>query len=86
MEYRSADEEGDRDEGEITVYPLPARIPLPESPTKGRSLSPSPAPCFGGGEAARTTTLNARPLTPPPDDANESEATDQKTPTQMNCK
>jgi hypothetical protein len=86
MEYRSAEEDGDRDEGEITVYPLPARIPLPESPTKGRSLSPSPAPCFGGGEAARTTTVNARPLTPPPDDANESEATDQKTPTQMNCK
>lgn len=86
MEYRSVDEDGDRDEGEITVYPLPARIPLPESPTKGRSLSPSPAPCFGGGEATRTTAVNARPLTPPPDDANESEATDQKTPTQMNCK
>jgi hypothetical protein len=30
--------------------------------------------------------VDARPLTPPPDDANESEATDQKTPTQMNCK
>ena len=86
IEYRSADEDGDRDEGEITVYPLPARIPLPESPTKGRSLSPSPAPCFGGGEAAHSTAVNARPLTPPPDDANESEATDQKTPTQMNCK
>jgi hypothetical protein len=86
IEYRSADEEGDRDEGEITVYPLPARIPLPESPTKGRSLSPSPAPCFGGGEAAHSKAVNARPLTPPLDDANESEATDQKTPTQMNCK
>ena len=71
IEYRSADEDGQHDEGEITVYPLPARIPLPESPTKGRSLSPSPAPChFGGGEAAHSTAVNARPLTPPPDDAN----------------
>lgn len=86
MEYRSLDEDEDRDEGEITVYPLPSRIPLPESPIKGRSVSPEPDPCFGGGEAVRMQAVNARPLTPPPHDAVESEATDQKTPTQMNCK
>ena len=89
LEYRSADEDADREdgEGEITVYPLPSRIPLPESPTKGRSPSPSPVPYFGGGETAvRTPAVNARPSTPSRNDANESEAPDQKTPTQMNCK
>lgn len=89
LEYRSADDdEGDRDEGEVTLYPLPARIPLPESPTKGRSLSPSPAPMFGGGEAVRAAPVNARPSTPPPphDEAQEAETSDQRTPTQMNCK
>lgn len=84
--YRSADDEGDGDEGEVTVYPLPARIPLPESPTKGRSPSPSPTPFFGGGEAVRASTaVNERPSTPPRQGV-ESEAPDQKTPTQMNCK
>jgi hypothetical protein len=92
LEYRSADEDADREEGEgeITVYPLPSRIPLPESPTKGRSPSPSPVPYFGGGEATapavRAPAVNARPSTPSQHDANESEAPDQKTPTQMNCK
>ena len=92
LEYRSADEEADREEGEgeITVYPLPSRIPLPESPTKGRSPSPSPVPYFGGGEstapAVRTPAVNQRPSTPSQHDANESEAPDQKTPTQVNCK
>jgi len=97
LEYRSADEDAEREaereegEGEITVYPLPSRIPLPESPTKGRSLSPSPVPYFGGGEATapavrRTPEVNPRPSTPSQHDATESEAPDQKTPTQVNCK
>lgn len=86
LEYRSADDEADHDEGEITVYPLPARIPLPESPTKGRSPSPGPAPMFGGGEPAQPTAMNARPSTPSRKGADESESPDEKTPTQMNCK
>jgi hypothetical protein len=94
LEYQSAEEDADREEeegdGEITVYPLPSRVPLPESPTKGRSLSPSPVPYFGGGEATapavRTPAVNPRPSTPSQHDATESEAPDQKTPTQVNCK
>lgn len=47
-QYQDA-EDGDG-EGEVTAaYHLPARIPLPESPTKGRSVSPSPEPRFDGG-------------------------------------
>ncbi|KAL1588766.1 hypothetical protein WHR41_02572 [Cladosporium halotolerans] len=46
--------------------------------------SPSPTPFFGGGEAVRASTaVNERPSTPPRQGV-ESEAPDQKTPTQMN--
>jgi hypothetical protein len=91
---RAAAEKGAWNTGarmKITVYPLPSRVPLPESPTKGRSLSPSPVPYFGGGEATapavrRTPEVNPRPSTPSQHDATESEAPDQKTPTQVNCK
>lgn len=84
-EYHSADDEVDR-EGEVTVYPLPSRIPLPESPTKGRSISPSPDPAFGGGDAySRAMPLRDRQITPPAHSGAEMETTDQTTPTQMNC-
>jgi len=80
-EYHSADDEGD-----VTVYPLPARIPLPESPTKGRSPSPSPQPIFGGGaNNVNTYAMNARPDAMPIR-GEEPESGDQRTPTQMNCK
>ena len=45
-QYHSADEEGD---GDVTAYRSAARIPLPVSPTKGRSPSNSPEPATSAG-------------------------------------
>jgi hypothetical protein len=84
-EYHSADDEVD--EGGLTVYPLPARIPLPESPIKGRSPSPTPDPTFGGGTPrSRLATSAERQSTPPVQGGAERDLSDQITPTQMNCK
>ncbi|GAB7364979.1 hypothetical protein MBLNU230_g5762t1 [Neophaeotheca triangularis] len=47
--FRSCEDDGrDDGEGEVTAFPIPSRIPLPESPVKGRSPSASPEPEFGG--------------------------------------
>lgn len=43
-QYHSADEEGD-----MTAYRSATRIPLPSSPTKGRSPSNSPEPATAAG-------------------------------------
>ncbi|KAK6438191.1 hypothetical protein LTR95_005612 [Oleoguttula sp. CCFEE 5521] len=79
-EYHSAEDER---EGEVTVWPLPSRIPLPESPTKGRSVSPSPDPIFGGGDARRVPPRD-RHSTPQAQTGAEMEEQGEATPTQMN--
>ncbi|RMY61032.1 hypothetical protein D0865_01196 [Hortaea werneckii] len=45
-QYHDAIEE---DDGDVTLHQAAARIPLPLSPTKGRSPSNSPEPNFGAG-------------------------------------
>ena len=90
-EYHSAEDDDDLGDGEVTAYPIPSRIPLPESPLKGRSVEPTPEPDFGGGAGerdrgggGRVNARSQRPTTPmnnaPREDANDA------TPTQMNCK
>ena len=78
-QYHSADEEGD-----VTVRRSPTRIPLPASPTKGRSPSNSPEPVTGAGANERdkgggdTTMVN--------DEMNDgAESPRLHTPTESNC-
>lgn len=85
--YQSAEEEGREDgEGEITAFPIPCRIPLPESPLKERSPSASPEPEFGGGVGGRDKgggeVKREHDTTP---EMNEVPIAD-ATPTQNNCK
>lgn len=46
-QYHSAEEE----DGDVTAYRSAMRVPLPASPTKGRSPSNSPEPMVGVGES-----------------------------------
>lgn len=78
-QYHDAIEE---DDGDVTLHQAAARIPLPLSPTKGRSPSNSPEPNFGAGagevdRGGGGGHVNAS-------DDTESHALE--TPTQSNCK
>jgi hypothetical protein len=83
-QYHSADEDGD---GDVTAYRTARRIPLPESPEKGRSprTSVEPETAAGatgdeepgcGGSTVRETN----------DTDEEPESPAMRTPTQNNCK
>lgn len=79
-QYLSADEEGD---GDVTAYRRATRIPLPASPTKGRSPNNSPEPSAGaspGDKGGGDTTLVNEHM-----DA-EEDSPNMQTPTQSNCK
>jgi hypothetical protein len=85
-QYISAEEEAD--DGDVTAYRNARRIPLPESPTKGRSPTNSPEPATAGGAAdgdhggAGTSTV--RQMSEQTEQAPESPSV--QTPTQNNCK
>lgn len=86
-QYHSAEE--DEGDGEVTAYQTATKIPLPASPTKGRSPSNSPelgnglganiVDRGGGGPSSPSQYVNAHSDAEP-----ESPALD--TPTQSNCK
>ncbi|KAK4624820.1 uncharacterized protein CLAFUR5_06009 [Fulvia fulva] len=88
-QYHSADEEGDN--GDVTAYRTARRIPLPESPVKGRTPSGTPEPAAtlaaaaagdkGGGTSA-TPTIRGISHDPEPEDDIESPTL--RTPTQNN--
>lgn len=78
-QYHDALQDG---EGDVTMQGFASRIPLPRSPTKGRSPSNSPEPNlgFGAGEVDRGgggAHVNA---------SEEPESPNLETPTQSNCK
>lgn len=80
-QYLSTDEDGD---GDVTAYRRATRIPLPASPTKGRSPTTSPEPVDTGGQdgdrgGADTTLVDEH------DDA-DPDSPNMQTPTQSNCK
>ena len=81
-QYHSADE--DRD---VTAYRSATRIPLPASPTKGRSPSNSPAPATGAGAGAEKVDQRGgdRTIVNEQMDA-EPDSPAMQTPTQSNCK
>lgn len=91
-QYQSADEDGD--DGDVTAYRTARRIPLPESPVKGRSPSNSPEHETPGAVAevkkgvARdsSTHTTVRHVSEQPDEADdEPESPSMRTPTQNNC-
>lgn len=83
-QYISADEEGD--DGNVTAYRNARRIPLPESPEKGRSPATSPEPATMGGaeDVGDGGASTARQMSEQTEQAPESPSV--QTPTQNNCK
>lgn len=82
----SADEEGE--DGNAIAYRNARRIPLPESPTKGRSPTNSPQPVtatgVGDGDHGDGGTSTVREMSEQTEQAPESPSA--QTPTQNNCK
>lgn len=80
-QYHSADEERDRD---VTAHRRATRVPLPASPTKGRSPTNSPEPRDSADEGDKgggdTTLVNDH------HDAEPEDSPHMQTPTQSNCK
>ncbi|KAI5362095.1 hypothetical protein Slin15195_G057460 [Septoria linicola] len=86
-QYHSADEDGE--DGDVTAYKTARRIPLPESPVKGRSPGVTPEPAgllaTAGGEKLRggaSTVRHASEETQKPEA--ELESPGEETPTQNN--
>lgn len=81
----------DIDDGNMTAFRTARRIPLPESPIKGRSPSASPEPMISGRSVERdkgggiTIKKEERDVTPTPPPG-EPENLSSRTPTQNNCK
>lgn len=92
-QYHSAGE--DIDDGDVTAYRTARRIPLPASPTKGRSPSNSPEPVTGGaaadedrgGRGRRSeSTHTIRRANEQEELEDEAVSPAARTPTQNNCK
>jgi len=80
QDHDAAEEEGDRD---VTAYRIATKVPLPRSPTKGRSPSNTPERSLGpgagevdrgGGQHSHVDEQSEAPESPVPE-----------TPTQSNC-
>lgn len=81
------------EDGDVTAYRTARRIPLPESPVKGRSPSVSPQPdttCGakegdkGGGDGGSLQTV--KHIKEEEQDEEEDDSPAMRTPTQNNCK
>jgi hypothetical protein len=82
------------EDGEMTAYRTARRIPLPESPTKGRTPSSSPevmmtaqpvAREISPREPSREPSVHTPRRTPSETRVSEPESPSAKTPTQNNC-
>lgn len=81
------------DDGDVTAYRTARRIPLPESPVKGRSPSVSPQPVTAGavregdkGGGAVGSMQTVKQIKEEDIDEEEAEAPAMRTATQNNCK
>jgi hypothetical protein len=85
--WMGADDEGE--DGDLTAYRTARRIPLPESPVKGRTPSSSPEIVMTAQPVARELSREPQVQTPrrTPSETrtSEPESPSAKTPTQNNC-
>jgi hypothetical protein len=81
--YYNADEEGD---GDVTAYINARRIPLPESPEKGRSPECTPEPATAGADGDGDRGGGEDVMREEVEMDEEPESPAMRTPTQNNCK